>query len=154
MRTWQASSPKVTSRLQCSRFSTRKSGLLEGQQPRSIRLLSGQIGQAIDQLLPLLLSIFHRAPQAKDLCDPGPLGLKPVIHLGTRPDFADFQSPMPFLDAFGRLPLLGLSLGVVKEIDQVLVQLRLIQFDDGKTNTPHKHAHRHTTSFAYASHRY
>jgi len=39
---------------------------------------------------------------------------------------------MPFLDAFSRLPLLVLGIGVVKEIDQVLVQLRLIQFDDGQ----------------------
>lgn len=54
---------------------------------------------------------------------------------------------MPDLDASGVLPFLLLGIRIIKEIYQILRQLRLLRFDGGKTISLHIHTHRHTTSF-------
>src|SRR2546425_5125578 len=69
---------------------------------------------------------------AKDLCHSRPLGLQPGIHLSTRPDFSLFEPSMPFLHAFGILPLLLLGIRIVKESHQVLIHLRVILFHNGQ----------------------
>ena len=58
------------------------------------------------------------------------------------------------MHAFAVLPFLLLGIRGVKEIDQVLLHFRVILFDDGKTHRHHRHAHRRTTAFASAWHRY
>lgn len=53
--------------------------LLQSQQASGAGFAGWQIGQAIDGLLALFLSLFDPTPQAKNLGHSGPLGFTPLI---------------------------------------------------------------------------
>jgi hypothetical protein len=71
--------------------------------------LPGRIGEAIDDVLPLFVSIFDIALSAKHLCYPRPLGLKPVIHLRPGPQFAHFEAFKTCLQRNNRASLVRAS---------------------------------------------
>ena len=74
------------------------------QQPLGTGLLGGQTRQAIDDLFGFLLALEmgDLAMDAKDLSYVGEIDV--VIQLGTAPDLANLQAPMPLID---RLVLRG-----------------------------------------------
>ena len=66
----------------------------EVQEPLRRSLLRREAGDAIDHLGVGLLSLLHRAGQAKDLGDARPLPSQKVIEFGSGHQFADFQAPI------------------------------------------------------------
>src|SRR5947209_7739315 len=91
--------------------------------------LSGEIGKAIDNLLVLFSLLFYPSSDLKNLGNPRPLALKKVVHLRTRPDFAHFSPPMPFLDLFVLLPFPPVQILIGKKIHEILMDPRLVLFN-------------------------
>src|SRR2546421_2966193 len=114
--------------------------LIQGQQPFGPGFFSGEIGEAIHDLLMLLFPFLHVAPDFEDLGDASPFSLKPRVHLSTRPDLAHFQSPMAFVYFAVILPFSPIKVLVGKKINDILQHAWLVLFGDfslsGLSGTP------------------